>query len=305
MTRPKPAPWLIDFVTAYPGPTDVEFSGGSITVVATNIYRDGARLEWRIKPGADFSRSTVDVDRRNLPRELSNAPEIVKAHLNLRRLGNLWRDSTLIDSTGHEFELSLQRAILLEDGWTGTATCVCPPPIESTTLVLRMGGSDALIPCSADDADAQRRNGKTLEFRAGYPGPKERIAFHGGAVKLISALVYADRVTLEWLLDPLPDLSWLRRDDPTSRMIWGAPDPDDRPSSSIQTASDDAIGLWLAAQLIDDVGTAYLGSLGNAGTFYGGGLKGEVHFSPGPPANARELNLVLYDLSAFIPIGSR
>jgi len=53
----------------------------------------------------------------------------------------------------------------------------------------------------------------------------------------------------------------------------------------------------MGARLTDNLRTQYQGSLGN-----GGGFRGEVNFTPSPPPDARELNLVLYDLSVFIPL---
>jgi hypothetical protein len=62
--------------------------------------------------------------------------------------------------------------------------------------------------------------------------------------------------------------------------------------------------LWYRAVLTDDRGTRYVSSTGSSSSLRGG-HKGENAFSPGPPADARELNLTMDELSVFIPMGKK
>jgi len=298
MTKPRPRPALRDFVAGYPGPAEIEFHGVSVTVVAALIYADGIRIEWRmpLTPDLTWMNDVTLVVEREVPPELRNRPDGVDALLHVKRLRELWDRAWLSDDGGREFELSLERSGPLSrfGGIEGTATCKCQPPPDPTGLTLHVGGTEVVICLTSD---RQLHDGRSSLFRAGYPGPKS-IPFHDGAIKLISTLVYQDRITIEWLAHPVPDLSWLFDDTVSDYLRPQIADEERRlMAARAEMSSRRTFALWMGARLTDNLRTQYQGSLGN-----GGGFRGEVNFTPSPPRDARELNLVLYDLSVFIPL---
>jgi hypothetical protein len=205
---PHEEPELIDFVSGYAGPAETKFKGGLISIVALLIYDDGICIEWRMRPETDLSWiADVSVDPQSLPEDLRRSPEAIQAHLNGRRLRALWRDSRLADGRGGEFQPWLKRSALFGDGWEGVAVCRCPRSDHAREFTLHIADTDVVIPLTShpgrlDDPQAAL-------FRTGVPGPRNAIPFRTGAVRLVSTLLYTDRVRIEWILDPVPDLSWL------------------------------------------------------------------------------------------------
>ncbi len=298
MTKPRPRPALKDFVAGYPGPAEIEFRGGSVTVVAALIYADGIRIEWRmpLTPDLTWMDDVTLVVEREVPPELRNRPDLVDAFLHAERLRELWDRAWLADDGGREFELSLERSGPLSrfGGIEGTATCRCQPTPDATGLTLHFGGTEVVISLTSD---GRLQDGRSSLFKAGYPGPKP-IPFHDGAIKLISVMVYQDRITIEWLAHPVPELSWLFNDTVSDYLRPQIADEERRlMAARAEMSSRRTFALWMGARLTDNLRTQYQGSLGN-----GGGFRGEVNFTPSPPQDARELNLVLYDLSVFIPL---
>jgi len=305
VTKPKLGPALNDFVAGYPGPAETQFRGGSITVIAALIYADGIRIEWRmpLAPDLAWMDGVALAVEREEPKEVSESPEVIDAFLNAKRLRELWGRASLSDDRGREFGLSFERSGALDPfgGSEGTATCGCQPPADSTELTLHFGGADVVIPLTSDRRPQDRQSAL---FRTGYPGPKP-IPFHDGAIKLISTLVYQDRIRIEWLVDPVPDLSWLFKDTLSDYLMPQIADEEQRLIAAQASMNfRRTFALWMGARLTDDLRTPYQGSLENSGVS-SSGFKGAVYFIPSSPPGARELNLVLYDLSVFIPLGQR
>jgi hypothetical protein len=168
------------------------------------------------------------------------------------------------------------------------------------SLSIRFPDKDILVPL---DVDARRRNSETSdEFRVGYPGPSAVFPFHGGSLKVISALLYKDRVAVELLSRPLPDLPWVQIDEEQlSETINQLVDGDEYKASF--RAHRRLYRLMTEASLTDDQRTAYVNEYAEGNTVPGG-YKGEISFSPGPPAHALELSLGLGQNSLPIPLNT-
>src|SRR5260370_36281696 len=99
----------------------------------------------------------------------------------------------------------------IKGGWQGELAFFWPvPPIDTQELTLRVGDLAFVVPF---DSNAAREARSDPRFVAGYPGPRVAAAFHGGAIKVIAALVYSNEVVIEWLIRPVPDLSWIPFDE--------------------------------------------------------------------------------------------
>jgi len=298
MTKFEARPTLNDFVAGYPGPADIQLQGGSITVVAVLVYTDGIRIEWRM-PSAP---QPMKDGQRELPRQNWQSPEFIDALSRVRSMRQGWAGARLSDDHGREFELSFERSGPLDllGGSEGTATCICQPPTDSTQVTLHLGGADVVIPLASNRRTLERR---ASIFRAGYSGPRHPIPFHDGAIKIISALLYDDRIRIEWHIDPAPDLSWLFTDTLSDYLMQRIADEEQRLATARWRMNfKRTFALWFGARLTDDVGTSYRGSLEGSGVS-SSGFKGAVYFTPSAPPGAGELNLVLYDLSVLIPLG--
>ena len=117
-------------------------------------------------------------------------------------------------------------------------------------------------------------------------------------------MAYEDEIKIEWLADPVPDLSWLFEDALSDYIRPQITDEEQRLLDARWSQDfKRTFALWMGARLTDDLATPYRGSLGNSGVS-SAGFRGEVHFTPTAPPDALELNLELYDLSVFIPLGS-
>ena len=305
MNRRHPQPDLNHFVAAYPVSVVTQFRGGSISIVGIFIYQDGLRIEWLLPSRPDLSwMDDVTIESSPyVPEEFRHA-EVVDGHLYGKRLRELWSRATLSDGGGREFKMRFWRSEPASGlvGSLGEAICICPPPTGSTELTLHFGGTDVAIPLQA--SEPQRAHTNSPRLRAGYPGPKLAIPFHGGAIKVISVLVYQDRARMEWLVDPVPDLSWLFHDDLSGYLRPGAAaDIDELQQARWSRDFARTYALWMGARLTDNLRTPYQGTLGSSGTS-SSGFKGEVNFTPTVPVGARELHLVMHDLSVFIPLGS-
>jgi hypothetical protein len=148
-----------------------------------------------------------------------------------------------------------------------------------------------------------RAKPELIEFLAGYAGPPP-IEYRGGRVKVIAAFVYSDGVLIEWLIDQVPDLSWM-------------PDPEESgegtstffPQFRDQPLEMDRMrrfrrltSFWDDATLIDDLGGQYQSTWGDAQGAGGTGYKGHKAFSPAPPREARELTVLVHELAIKIAL---
>jgi hypothetical protein len=137
------------------------------------------------------------------------------------------------------------------------------------------------------------------EFRAGYAGPPT-IEYRGGRVTLVAAIVYADGVVIEWVVGPVPDLSWMPPDSSEGSSSF-FPQFRDQPESIERMRQFKRLStFWGSATLTDDVGTQYRWTGGDAGGGEGIGYRGDEVFSPSPPADARELTVRVHDLAITI-----
>lgn len=305
MSTTESFPELIDFVAGYQGPVEAQFQGGSIKVVSVLLYSDGLRIEWRMNQEPDLS--WLDTDETTAIERLSQSKQPsgqLIERMGVKRLRRLWEASVISDGRGGEFKLSLRKG-LLGGPWHGEAWCAWPsPPPHPQELTLHIGNADIAIPCRTIPFAGTKS--QTSEFLAGYPGPKRALEFHGGVIRIISVLIYTDIVTIEWLMRPVPDMSRLPAttnlfDETLSKL------KERGESDSSATGSqpyDTPYALWLKARLADDRGTNYLSELGPSGTFPGG-YKGELRVTPSVPFEARELHLMLQDMTVFIPLHGR
>jgi hypothetical protein len=301
MTMSNAVPSLTDFVAAFPGPAEIQFRGGSITVVAILFYADGIRIEWQMPSAPHHSPDEVAMDfLKVMPKEGTESQEFIEAFFRAGPMRPLWAQARLSDDHGREFGLSLERSGPLDrfGGAEGTAICRCEPPSDSKALTLHLGGADIVIPLTTD---RRPQDGRASLFKAGYPGPKNPIPFHDGAIKLVATLIYEDLIRIEWLVDPVPDLSFLFKDTVADYLLPTMQDENERLAAARWTMnSTRTIALWMGARLADDLHTPYVGSLGPY--ISGTGLNGQMSFKPSAPPGARELNLVLHDLSVRIPL---
>ena len=148
-----------------------------------------------------------------------------------------------------------------------------------------------------------RAKPELTEFLAGYAGPPA-LEYRGGRVKVIAAFVYTDGVLIEWLIGPVPDLSWMP--DPvessgeTSAFF---PQFRDQPLEIERMRRFKRLtSFWDDATLQDDLETQYQLAWGDAHSLNGPRYKGHSAFSPTPPREARELTLLAHELSIKIAL---
>jgi hypothetical protein len=147
-----------------------------------------------------------------------------------------------------------------------------------------------------------RRKPQLTDFVAGYGGPPA-IGYRGGTVKVIAAIVYSDGVVIEWLVGPVPDLSWMSDiEQPGGEQSSSFfPQFRDQPDSLDRMRRFKRLStFWDSATLTDDLGSRYRWAWGDAGPAEGIGYKGHEAFSPSPPLEARELTVHAHDLAITI-----
>lgn len=107
------------------------------------------------------------------------------------------------------------------------------------------------------------------EFIRGFPGPAAA-EYRGGAVRVIAALIYGDGVLIEWLVGPMPDLSWISDPDEATPERQAYIDKlRDQPGMIERLRESRRLSVfWDDASLVDDVGGKYVSRRG------GGGLTG-------------------------------
>ncbi|HEY8841462.1 MAG TPA: hypothetical protein VIO80_12620 [Candidatus Dormibacteraeota bacterium] len=143
-----------------------------------------------------------------------------------------------------------------------------------------------------------------IQFQAGYPGPPG-IEYRGGRVTLVAAIVYADGVVIEWVVGPVPDLSWMPPDSSEGSSSF-FPQFHDQPESIERMRRFKRLStFWGSAKLTDDVGTQYQWASGDAGGGEEVGYRGDEVFTPSPPASATELTVRAHDLQITIAMSSR
>jgi hypothetical protein len=290
-------PELVDFVAGYPGPPETQYHGGSVDVVAALIYKDGVRIDWRMRSMPDISWLPIDEEEKEIP-------DLRAGQRALRRVTAFWEQGVLFDDRGNEFQRAEYRnGMSIKGGWQGELAFFCSvPPIDGGALTLRIGDLAMVVPF---DSGAERGVRSEPRFLAGYPGPPSAFPFHGGGIKVIAALLYTDKVVFEWLVRPMPDLSWIPSDEEQiTRKIDRQGGKHREKLASMHRESKRLDDLWRTAVVADDRGTQYGSSTGGGFTIPGG-HKGENAFSPGPPANAHELNLTMDELSVVIPLGKK
>jgi hypothetical protein len=305
-SRSRRPPALIEFVAGYPGPPEARYHGGSVEVVAALLYKDGVRIDWRMRSVSDLSWLPIDKEevapRRSA--RLEEIPDLTEGQRALRRVSAFWEQSILFDAQGNEFQRSEYRnGMSIKGGWQGELAFFCPvQPTDTRELTLRLGDLVFVVPF---DSNAARDASSEPRFVAGYAGPRVAVAFHGGAVKVIAALVYSNEVVIEWLIRPVPDLSWIPFDEEKIAQSLDKHGGKNREKLTSTLREWIRLGdLWHRAVLTDDRGTRYMPSTGSSGSLPAG-HKGEHAFSPGPPADARELNLTMDELSILIPLGKK
>ncbi len=293
--RPPVGPEFTDFIAAARGPAELDFHGARFSVEAVILYGDGVRLDWLMKPMPDLSWLPSDGDkaRRLATDEHGARPEFVAIGIMGQQLEALWSMSTLRDSAGVEFQLHQKRWTAMESRLVGELYGLGPqPPSHTGTMILSLSGVEYPIPIS----DTRRMAEGVDGFRGGDPGPKASVAFHDGAIKIISVLSYSDRVILQWLLHPVPDVSWVPL---TEEQATGIAD---KPEHAAFLARHLKIeNLWRTARMTDKRGTYYLATHAEAHTLKDG-YRGEVTFRPGLATGAGELHLTMDVLSVFLQV---
>jgi hypothetical protein len=139
------------------------------------------------------------------------------------------------------------------------------------------------------------------EFLAGYGGPPA-IDYRGGKVTVIAAIVYGDGVLIEWLVGPVPDLSWMPDSGEQSSSFF--PQFQDQPEALERMRRFKRLStFWESATLTDDLGTQYRRAYGDAGgSAEGIGYKGHEAYSPTPPVEAHELTVHVHDLAITVAL---
>jgi hypothetical protein len=272
-------------------------------VVAALIYKDGVRIDWRMRSMPDVAWLPLGEVAATPNRSADSTQKLdpIASRSDLRRVTTFWNQGRLFDDQGNEFRRSeYWNGMSIKGGWQGELVFFRPLlPTDVPELTLRVADLAIVVPLGSNTAgDA----GDEPRFVAGYAGLRSAVPFHGGAIKVIAALVYSNEVVIEWLVRPMPDLSWIPFDDEkiTQTLDKHGGKHRERLASELRELhrlSD----LWQRAVLTDDRGTRYISSTGSSGSLPGG-HKGENAFSPGPPADARELNLTMDELSILIPL---
>jgi hypothetical protein len=246
--------------------------------------------------------SWVPLDRepaRRTNADTGERPELTGGTPALR-LTAFWEQGHLFDEHGNEFHVAhYWNQTSAQGGWQGELAFFCPaPPLDPGSFTLRLGDLDIVI--SFDSADRGLKS--EPRFLAGYPGQASAVPFHGGAIKVIAALVFTDKVVIEWLVRPIPDLSWIPFDEEKlTDKLTKVSEEDKQEFGTFVRESKRLSDLWHGALVADDLGTNYVSSTGSAFTIPGG-HKGENAFLPNPPVGARELNITVEDLSVSIPL---
>jgi hypothetical protein len=142
-TKPRPAPDLVEFVAGYPGPAEMRYHGGSVEVVAALIYKDGVRIDWRMRSMPDLSWLLIDGDEV-LPRmsaDSSEIPDLIGRRSGLRRVTTFWEQSALFDDRGNELQrFKYSHGMSIKDGWQGEIAFFSSVQLEDgQDLTLRVG----------------------------------------------------------------------------------------------------------------------------------------------------------------------
>jgi hypothetical protein len=147
-----------------------------------------------------------------------------------------------------------------------------------------------------------RRQPKLSDFVAGHGGPAA-IEYRGGAVKVIAAIVYGDGVVIEWMVGPLPDLSWMPNEEPSPERQTYLDKFKDQPEMVERLRrSRKFSNFWQGATLADDLGTAYQDAWGDSTSRDESDHRGRNAFTPAPPEDAVELTFRVHDLAFAIAL---
>ena len=109
---------------------------------------------------------------------------------------------------------------------------------------------------------------------------------------------------IEWLMNPLPDLTWIPLDDAELKQ---QADSDERFREKPEVAESfrrmrRVSNFWDSATLGDDLATTYESGWADSGSQDGGAYKGHIAFSPAPPIAAVQLTLRVQDLAVTIAL---
>jgi len=291
------SPEFTDFIAAARGPGDIEFHGAQFSVESVILYGDGVRLAWRMKPVPDLSWLPSDEgEARGLATDEhgDERPRFVAIGVMSQQLSALWSMSALRDAGGAQFQLHQQRWTASEEsGLVGELYAVGNTrPSRTRSLVLNIADTEYTIGLLNTPRSPEGVEG----FRGGDPGPEAALAFHDGGVKIISVLSYSDRVVIEWLLRPIPDVSWVPLTDEQRGRV-----EDKSSHGPLLDAYFRVSNLWRAARMTDKRGTYYLATHAETHKLVDG-YRGEVVFHPGLASGVGELHLTLDSLSVFMPV---
>jgi hypothetical protein len=149
---------------------------------------------------------------------------------------------------------------------------------------------------------APRPKPRLTDFVGAFVGPVPT-EYRGGVVKIIAAFAYSDGVLIEWLVDPVPDLTWMSDEVPNpDRTAFldrfrDQPEMVDRLRRSRRLST-----FWESATLRDDVGTRYEWAGGDSESADGKAYKGHETFSPSVPSSAHSLTIDVHGLAMTIAL---
>ena len=154
---------------------------------------------------------------------------------------------------------------------------------------------------------SQTANGKPklTEFVAAFGGPPAT-EYRGGALKVIAAIIYSDGVLIEWLADPVPDLTWMPEQMPTAERTAFLEKFQEHPETVERLRRLKRLAnFWDSTTLSDDVGSEYQWAWGDANSVDGSGYKGHEAFGPRSPVQAQTLTVHVHDVAITISLRPR
>jgi hypothetical protein len=249
-----------------------------------------------MSPEPDLSWLPLDEEvARRFPELPGDRSQFATVRLKGQQISTFWKASRLEDAAGSMYEVFPRQwsATPATATLEGDLYCYCPtPPSEAGPLTLHLPGADYPM-----NLLRGINGGDDSEFGGGCPGPRSPSPFHGGAIRVVAVLAYRERVVIEWLMQPAADLSWVELNEEQTARIHSEPKIAEAVATHHKIQN-----LWLGAELTDNQRAYYLSSPGRSNRFPGGAYRGEVTFRPALTKGATELNLVLDDLSLFIPL---
>ena len=137
------APALINFLAGYPGPAETEYGGGAVDVVAALIYKDGVRIDWRMRSMPDLSW----LPSHHNPVGLTQQLDLPSSRSDFRRVTGFWNQGRLFDHQGNEFPARVLERHEHQGGWQGELAFFRPEQrADMRELTLRVGDLTMVIP---------------------------------------------------------------------------------------------------------------------------------------------------------------